>query len=276
MSSSLIATANAIFRYYEGQNHVHPILVDDYSITLAPQFNRIKSVVAAAEKSSFVNKILTPLQTVHCIRHASLDQLFLRELARIQAAQVVVLGAGLDSRRLRFSDLLNGVVWIEVDRDGQQDQKKSHFESNYPELDIRFISKDLDHDMGPMFWGEANLDPDLPTIIIAEGLIHYLQREIYSALLDSFQFFKGHQSFIFSFITPAMVRKARVSLKFLFGYFQEIPSLFLSESEMESILLECGFTGVEILKLADQIEQFAPQAIDRDMNVSQYVGLATK
>lgn len=274
--SSLIATSNALFRWYEGQHYEHPILVDEHSIKLAPSFKRIKSVVAAWNNLPFIKNILAPLQTVHCIRHASIDQLFLRELARTQARQVVILGAGLDSRRLRFGELLDDVAWFEIDRDGQQVQKKRHFKEHYPQMDIHFLSLDLNQEMGPHFWQEAGLHPEIPTIIIAEGLIHYLEPEIYTALLGSFRFFEKEQSFIFSFITPAMVTNARISLKFLFGYLQEFPSLFFSNSEAEHGLRDSGFSGVEILELADQIEQFAPQARHRTMNVSQNVGLATK
>mgnify|MGYP002640063585 CR=1 FL=1 len=276
MSSSLIASSNAIFRYYEGLHHEHPILVDEYSVKLASSFKRVKSVVAASNKLPFVKNILAPLQTVHCIRHASVDGLFLRELARTQARQVIILGAGLDSRRLRFRERLHDVAWIEVDRDGQQDGKEHFFKEHYPDIDIRFLSRDLNHDMGPQFWGEAKLDPAVPTIIIAEGLIHYLNPETWEALLGSFHFFKNEQSFIFSFITPAMVTTARTSIKILFQYLQEIPSLFFSISEMNLALRDNEFKVVEILELADQIDQFAPQARHRDMNVSQNVGLASK
>ncbi len=276
MSTSLISTANAIFRYYESHFYQFPILEDVHSVQLAGSFKRISAVVSTSNKFRFIRNILSPLQTVHCIRHASIDRLFLRELERIQARQVVILGAGLDSRRLRFRDSLNDVAWFEIDQDGQQKQKKHFFNERHPDVDIQFLSRDLNHDLNPRFWAEAGLLPELPTIVIAEGLLHYLEPETYKALLESFNFFKKKQCFIFSFITPTMVTSARVSLKFLFRYLQEIPSLFFSSAEMELVLKDSGFNAVEILDLEHQIDQFAPQARNRNMNVSQNVGLATK
>ena len=72
-----------------------------------------------------------------------------------------------------------------------------------------------------------------------------------------------------------MVNRAKFSLKFLFSYLQEIPDFFLSNDEMKQQLTEMGFTSVEILEVAEQIERFAKSASDRDINVSQNVGIAS-
>lgn len=114
--------------------------------------------------------------------------------------QVVVLGSGMDTRPWRL-DLPSGIRWFEVDRSNVLAVKckllAKHgaevpgqlltFPAQYPMQATSWTS--LEADLGERGWSKAlldkGLDPAVPTVWIAEGLLMYLDEQEVANLFQS-------------------------------------------------------------------------------------------
>lgn len=101
--------------------------------------------------------------------------------------QVVILGAGFDSRANRFAEHLTVTKWFELDLPAAQ-QYKEEVLRNHTILDPKNIVR-IGMDLTEGDWvsalEEAGWDPSAPTIYILEGLIYYMNAEQAASLLKS-------------------------------------------------------------------------------------------
>ena len=90
-----------------------------------------------------------------------------------EASQVVILGAGLDPLGLRLCRQFEHASVIEVDRPAPMDIKREAFADV---LNLRFVDVEAESiEAGPIGdLASLGCDPDLPTLVIAEGLLMYL------------------------------------------------------------------------------------------------------
>ncbi|MBC3844245.1 class I SAM-dependent methyltransferase [Streptacidiphilus sp. 4-A2] len=117
------------------------------------------------------------------IRTRFLDDL-LAEAVGSGVRQVVLLGAGMDSRAYRL-DWPAGTRLFELDTAEPLDFKESvlRAERARPRCERRTVAVDLREDW-PAALAAAGHDPALPTVWIAEGLLIYLPQEAVDLLLD--------------------------------------------------------------------------------------------
>jgi methyltransferase (TIGR00027 family) len=101
-------------------------------------------------------------------------------------AQLVILGAGLDSRAWRLGCLGNTVVF-EVDHPSSQAWKRERSAAiPHKAKDARFVAMDFERDrLAPLIQG-AGFDPHQPTFWLWEGVTMYLRAEDVSANLGAF------------------------------------------------------------------------------------------
>ena len=91
-------------------------------------------------------------------------------------AQLVILGAGLDGRAWRMSEL-SGVRVFEVDHPATQAFKREHVGALPPAIaDVTFVPVDFEHDALDAALARASHDPTRPTCWIWEGVVMYLTR----------------------------------------------------------------------------------------------------
>jgi methyltransferase (TIGR00027 family) len=94
--------------------------------------------------------------------------------------QVVVLGAGLDSRAWRLAALADTDVW-EVDQPASQQDKQARLaEAGEPPVvarSVRFVPVDLAVDGLGAALDAAGHDPAAPTVWLWEGVVPYLTRD---------------------------------------------------------------------------------------------------
>ncbi|MFI7536465.1 class I SAM-dependent methyltransferase [Streptosporangium sp. NPDC049376] len=110
---------------------------------------------------------------------------FLVNTARAGVRQVVLFGAGLDTRAFRL-DWPPGLVVHEIDRDGVLAFKHRVLDglAAVPKATRRTIAADLRDDwVRPL--AEAGFDPDVPTAWLAEGLLLYLPPWAERGLVES-------------------------------------------------------------------------------------------
>ncbi len=96
--------------------------------------------------------------------------------------QVVVLGAGYDDRALRFRS--PGVHFFEVDHPGTQDDKRLRLERMGADLTgLALVPADFREDDVATELEGAGHRADLPTLVLAEGLLVYLDGDAVVGLL---------------------------------------------------------------------------------------------
>lgn len=99
------------------------------------------------------------------------------------APQVVILGAGLDGRAWRMSELRDAIVF-EVDHpDTQRDKRARVSTLKQAARDVRFVPVDFERDDLEAALAAAGHDPARPTTWVWEGVVMYLERKDIEATL---------------------------------------------------------------------------------------------
>lgn len=93
------------------------------------------------------------------------------------AHQVIMLGAGLDSRPYRMADQLEGAAIFEVDHPVTSEFKRERLEAvlgGRPD-DIRYVTIDFNHEDLATVLAAAGHDPALRSVVIWSGVAPYLE-----------------------------------------------------------------------------------------------------
>ncbi len=91
--------------------------------------------------------------------------------------QLVLLGAGYDSRPYRFDLPARGITAFEVDHPATQDDKKARVEKIFSELPkhVTYVPLDFNTQTLEQRLSESGYDPALKTLFIWQGVTMYLQ-----------------------------------------------------------------------------------------------------
>ncbi len=112
----------------------------------------------------------------HQARTKYLDQLFLASIRGVK--QLVILGAGLDTRPYRFADQLANRRVFEVDHPGTAAWKHHHLRRLGRPVDhVTYISIDFTQDSLQQTLEDSGYDAGIPTFFLWEGVVMYLPRE---------------------------------------------------------------------------------------------------
>jgi len=112
------------------------------------------------------------------VRTRFIDEHLLRALER-GASQVVILGAGFDTRGYRFQDQLQGKKVFEVDRRGTQDLKKQRVAEvlgSAPD-NVTYVEIDFQKDKLADLLHRAGYQSGAQTFFVWEGVCVYLKEE---------------------------------------------------------------------------------------------------
>lgn len=112
------------------------------------------------------------------------DEILLEEVSR-GVKEVVILGAGLDSRAYRFADQMEGVRVIEVDHPEMAAHKRARLKDIYGELPstITYLPLDLaERDLADGL-AETSFDPSASVLVLWIGVSMYLSPDAVSAVL---------------------------------------------------------------------------------------------
>ncbi|BDA41776.1 Putative S-adenosyl-L-methionine-dependent methyltransferase [Coccomyxa sp. Obi] len=147
-----------------------------------------KAVASKADRKFLVGRVA--LRTLFYDDH-------LLAACKAGARQVVLLGAGMDSRAWRL-DLPEGISWFEIDRADVLNAKRKVLTKAQASFSVdtnkgakyplrAAIYKTCDVDLGSEGWTKhliaAGFDPKVPTVWVAEGLLMYLSEAAVTALL---------------------------------------------------------------------------------------------
>jgi methyltransferase (TIGR00027 family) len=130
------------------------------------------------------NLVSPQLYAYFVARTAYIDAIFARALQR-RVPQIVLLGAGYDTRAYRFAGRLQGTRVFELDRSPTQQHKRACLQAAHVAAadQLTYVSSDFKADN----WVDALLDkgfaPRLDTLFVWEGVSYYLPSAAVEATL---------------------------------------------------------------------------------------------
>ncbi|HET9620726.1 MAG TPA: SAM-dependent methyltransferase [Kofleriaceae bacterium] len=184
------------------------------------------------------------------LRVAYLDRLVGAAVDRLGARQIVILGAGYDTRAARLPRA--GVRFFEVDHPATQAEKRGRLAAldGYPMHAQTFVACDFEHDDPIERLIDAGLSPREPSLVLWEGVVPYLSEAAVRATATRLAHGLDPRSLVaFDYLGKAFAtgalsaadREAR-------SYVDELgePIRFGSD-DILPLLAGCGFTWVRTL-----------------------------
>jgi methyltransferase (TIGR00027 family) len=140
------------------------------------------------------------------VRTRHFDEILLAE-TRSGIEQVVLLGAGYDSRAFRFHDKLEGIRVFEIDHPGTQARKKRILEKVRKESpsNLTYISVDFNHQSFQAALSEHGFSRERKTLFMWEGVTYYLPRAVVEDVLDFVSGCSPGSSIIFDYAIKGFV-----------------------------------------------------------------------
>ena len=185
----------------------------------------------------------------------------LKQCIEAGVEQLVILGAGYDSRPYRFQDLLKETKVFEVDHPDTQARKKeklSKLLGSPPEW-VTFVAMDFNTDRLDVRLPEAGYDASRKTFFVWEGVCMYLSPEAVDETLSYADHYSAPgSSIIFDYIYRSVVEGtcdyygAREASKYV-AKIGEPYTFGIEEGETEQFLAQRGFELVSDLS-PEQLE----------------------
>ncbi len=201
-----------------------------------------------------------PMQTWLTLRVAYLDRLVGLAVDQLSMRQVVILGAGYDTRAARLPRA--GVTFFEVDHPATQDAKRERLAAirGYPVDAARYVSCNFERE-DPVERLIANgLDPREPALVIWEGVVMYLTEGAIRATASRLASGLDPRSLVaFDFVGKKFAAGASVSDKdketraFVGDLGEPIRH---GSDDMLPLLVECGFRWVRTLDFNELALEF--------------------
>lgn len=187
------------------------------------------------------------------------------------AKQVVIMGAGFDSRAYRFRELLAGVRVFEVDRLSTQGWKRRRVQAaiGEPPANLTYVSIDFRQEALGDVLARAGYNGSLPTIFIWEGVTMYLPEDAVRGTLRWIAQQAPGSSLVFDFTARHVINlietgESANELERLFLHRNRMiaawgePWIFgIPEDAVPEYLASVGLTTREVLAFA------SPEAIRR-------------
>ena len=184
------------------------------------------------------------------IRTREFDQALTLELER-GAMQIVLLGAGYDTRALRFADLIQSRLVFELDHPATQERKLDRLSRaclEFPD-NVLFVPVDFNAIQGRFERAllDAGFDQSLTTLFLWEGVSYYLPESSVRRVMNFVRACGRNSSIVFDYALRAFVEGdhgtfggvqvarwlERIGEPFHFG---------LAPDEVEPFLSSCGLT----------------------------------
>ena len=156
-----------------------------------------------------------------------LDEIFLDGLAN-KVYQIVVLGAGMDTRALRFAGMNQGTKIIELDIEKTQRPKVEILNRKKVELpdELVFASIDFNTEVLSDVLINAGYQRDQQSLFLWEGVTMYLNSDAVNSTL--------------SFIQKSSQKGSRVAFDYIFGSVLQQENKFYGEKEIFDTVSQTG------------------------------------
>jgi methyltransferase (TIGR00027 family) len=190
----------------------------------------------------------------------------LRRSVERGTTQYVVLGAGLDTSAYRLPEFADRLTVFEVDEPGTQAWKLERLkEGGIPIPDnLCFVSVDFNEGTLAAALAAAGFDRAAPAFFSWLGVSYYLPME---SILDTMRFVAGHEAPSFAVLDIALEESAvRPEARDHHRYFKDAMlktaepwQTWLAPQAFRDMLLDLGFTAVEVIDSNDAMERFGGQ-----------------
>jgi len=173
--------------------------------------------------------------------------------------QVVILGAGYDSRAYRFGFPENNSEFFEIDHPDTQADKRAKVEAIFGEIPdyVHFVSADFTGEIIEKRLLESGYDPRRKSFFILEGLIPYLPRQNFENLLSVLAGDTNVENeMVFDYLPPDVINgnSPRVEAQSMYSEVKKHGETFrlgFEPRELESFLNENGFMVIEDIPAPD-------------------------
>lgn len=155
-----------------------------------------------------LNKQFPHLYAFHIVRNIHIDTILFNLLKDRNVEQVVFLGAGFDTRAIRFSRKFNRVQFFELDFPHTQDHKLKQLErvkrsQSIDDSHTTYIPIDFNKTAPFDLLKEHNYSLTKKTLIIWEGVTMYLPEETISSVLSNIRENTASGSYLtFDYLAP--------------------------------------------------------------------------
>ncbi len=161
----------------------------------------------AASRDAAVNELISrPLYAFCIARFAFIDAIFERAVAA-GLPQIVFLGAGYDTRALRFRDRLGGTRVFELDAPATQNRKRETLRAASIAVppQVAYVPVNFKTDDAGGALAKAGFDPGRKSLFICEGVLYYLPPAAVDGLLRTVRDSSPAGSFFcFDYLTERM------------------------------------------------------------------------
>eukprot|EP00349_Pseudokeronopsis_sp_Brazil_P011737 CAMPEP_0202978892 /NCGR_PEP_ID=MMETSP1396-20130829/85191_1 /ASSEMBLY_ACC=CAM_ASM_000872 /TAXON_ID= /ORGANISM="Pseudokeronopsis sp., Strain Brazil" /LENGTH=283 /DNA_ID=CAMNT_0049718065 /DNA_START=9 /DNA_END=860 /DNA_ORIENTATION=+ len=226
------------------------LFVDPFALSLAGDLGKSSIALAGESEEDWSSKKKSAFLQAIATRTKVIDDFVLECINNKGIQQVIVLGAGLDTRPWRLQPTTRSTVkYFEIDFPETFDYKlsilrdlaavpRTPFEYHNVVADLSLAS------VWPIQLAEAGLDPTRRSLWVMEGFCNYLTEEELTKLMNTVKEVTPYGSCLIStFLTP---RSTHVSLK-LHRFFPDDPLTFMSQfgwngrqDDVEDLTTELG------------------------------------
>ena len=194
--------------------------------------------------------------------------------------QLIILGAGYDSRAYRFDELKKGIKVFEVDHPATQKVKMEKLKrifGNLPEH-VTYVSIDFDREKLPEKLIENGYDRKMKTLFIWEGVTYYITAE---AVDETLAFVANNSgtgsSIILDYLPPSVTEensesKEAKAIRRLVARSGEALCFGLEKDTIEAFLSQRGFCQVENVR-SESFKCRYFKEIDQDRKMSSFFGV---
>jgi len=186
---------------------------------------------------------IEPMLTFAIVREQFVADIIVSE-ARKGIAQVVVLGAGFDTRAYRIAEL-KGIPVFEVDHPVTQEQKREALRSAAIPANVKFVAVDFETDDLSTQLRSSDYREDVRTLFVWQGVSMYLTR---SGIDRTLAFIAQHSAkgstVVFDYFDARAMRggEARV-IRFFTAIMSEHVRFAIDQREIVPFLEARGFTA---------------------------------
>lgn len=171
---------------------------------------------------------------------------YLQERLATGTAQVVLLGAGRDSRAYRGEVLSRAIKTFEVDHPATQASKIERVKRIFGEIPghVVYVAIDFNHETLDQLLG-AGFDPEVQTLFIWEGVTLYLDQEAVEGTLSWVHLHAAPGSaMIFDYQDTSTLNQPHRAYAVLNRFTGEKRVFGMDPGQMETLLRERGFTQI--------------------------------
>jgi methyltransferase (TIGR00027 family) len=215
-----------------------------------------------------------------------IDALFLRASTE-GFSQIVLFGAGFDSRGIRFQSELKGMKIFELDAPATQSAKIEQYRNRgiFVPTNLLFVPINFDHESVEDKLHQAGFRKGTKTLAVAEGVTQYLKPEAVFATLQTIRNEVGEGSWLVFDYAHASVLKGDSSTyggkRMMKGVnrLHESWQFGLEDAEVEPLLMRYGFRLLDRKSPKDLEEVYFKDKTDRiigRVNGTQSIIMAEK